>query len=264
MSGALVGCGGGDNETDGAPLATPDLTAASSDIVALATATDFMAFGSTVMMPLDIGHWRATALASTGSGAWLPQRELTGQLKAMGGATGKGVARAVAEIDQGTTPCAVAGSSMSLEEADNDGLLDVGEVLTFVFNNCEDNSASATKGSKPGTAARINDSGTAFDAGITPSSLALKAIDGSLSLTPNDNVRIGYRALGDSEEPKKFSADGPVTTLVLIHLPSDDTAKLQSGLVQDTAHDKSVGRSASTLTGAIKAAKAGGSSPCPR
>jgi hypothetical protein len=194
----------------------------------------------------------------------LPQRELTGQLKAMGGATGKGVARAVAEIDQGTTPCAVAGSSMSLEEADNDGLLDVGEVLNFVFNNCKENAASATNGSKPGTAARINDSGTAFDAGITPSSLALKAIDGSLSLTPNDNVRIGYRALGDSEEPKKFSADGPVTTLVLIHLPSDDTAKLQSGLVQDTAHDKSVGRSASTLTGAMKAAKAGGSSPCPR
>jgi len=263
MSDALVGCGGDNDETDGTPLAAPYLTAASSDIVAHATATDLMSFGSTVMMPLDAGHERATAPASTGSGAWLPRRELTGLLKAMGGATRKGVARRLAEIDRGTTPCAVAGNSMSFEEADNNGLLDVGEVLTFVFNNCEDNSASATKGSKPGTAARINDSGTAFDAGITPSSLALKAIDGSLSLTPNDNVRIGYRALGDSEEPKKFSADGPVTTLVLIHLPCD-TAKLQSGLVKDTAHDKSVGRSASTLTGAIKAAKAGGSSPCPR
>jgi hypothetical protein len=153
---------------------------------------------------------------------------------------------------------------MRFEEADNNGLLDVGEVLNFVFNNCKENAASATKGSTSRTATRINDRGTAFDAGITPSSLALKAIDGSLSLTPDDNVRMGYRALGVSEEPKKCSADGPMTTLVLSHLPSDDTVRLQPGLLRDTAHDTSVGRSVSTLTGAMKAAKAAGSSPCPR
>lgn len=126
---------------------------------------------------------------------------------------------------------------MRFEEADNNGLLDVGEVLNFVFNNCKENAASATKGSKSRTATRINDRGTAFDAGSTPSSLALKAIDGSLSLTPDDNVRTGYRAFGDAEEPKKFSTDGPVTTLVLSRLPFDDAVRLQSGFAQDTAHD---------------------------
>jgi hypothetical protein len=237
MSDALVGCGGDNDETDGTPLAAPDLTAASSDIVAHATATDLMSFGSTVMMPFDAGHERATAPASTGSRAWLPRRELTGLLKAMGGATRKGVARRLAEIDRGTTPCAVAGNSMSFEEADNNGLLDVGEVLTFVFNNCKENAASATNGSTSRTATRINDRGTAFDAGSTPSSLALKAIGGGLNLTPDDNVRMGYRALGDAEEPKKCSADGPVTTQVLSHLPFDDAVRQQSGFAQDTAHD---------------------------
>lgn len=69
MSDALVGCGGDNDETDDTPLAAPDLTAASSDIVAHATATDLMSFGSTVMMPFDARHEWANAPASTGSRA---------------------------------------------------------------------------------------------------------------------------------------------------------------------------------------------------
>lgn len=260
MSGALVGCGGDGGDDDVAPVVTLDLTAANSDTVAHATATSFMAFGSTVMMPLDGGTDRATALASTGSGTWLPPRVVSGLLQAMGGATRSGAARPLAVIDLGTTSCEVAGtSSMSFDDADNDGMLDVGEVFTFVFNNCQDNAASVTSGSLSGSVIRINDSGTSFDAGITLSSLAQKAIDGSHSLTLSGNVRMGYRALSDTQEQMKISADGPVTALVLTHLPFDDTVTLQSGFVQDSTHDYSVGRSISTLTGVMESAKAGGS-----
>jgi hypothetical protein len=260
MSGALVGCGGDGDGGNEIPLVTLDLTAANSDTVAHATATGFMAFGSTVMMPLDGGADRATALASSGSGTWLPPRVVSGLLQAMGGGPRSGGARPLAVIDLGTTPCEVAGSSrMSFEDADGDAMLDVGEVFTFVFDNCQDNAASVTNGSMSGTVTRINDSGTAFDAGITLSSLVQKALDGSHSLTLNGNVRMGYRALSDSEEQMKLSADGPVTARVLTHLPFDDMVTLQSGFVQDTTHDYSVGRSTSTLEGVMETAKAGGS-----
>jgi hypothetical protein len=56
-----------------------------------------------------------------------------------------------------------------------------------------------------------------------------------------------------------LSADGPVTALVLTHLPFDDTVTLQSGFIQGTTHDYSLGRSTSTLTGVMESATAGGS-----
>jgi hypothetical protein len=263
MSGALgtlVGCGGDGDDGDDTPLVTLDLTAANSDTVAHATAAGFMAFGSTVMMPLGAGDDRATALASTGSTAWLPPRVLSGLLQAMGGATRTGVARPLAVVDLGTTPCAVAGnSSMSFEDADNDAMLDVGEVFTFVFNNCQDNAASVTNGSMSGTVTRLNDNGTAFDAGITLASLAQTAVDGSHSLTLNGDVRLGYRALSETVEQMTLSANGPVTAVVHTHLPFDDMVTLQPGFVQDSTHDYSVGRSTSTLTGVMESAQAGGS-----
>jgi len=260
MSGALVGCGGDGGDDDVTPVVTLDLTPANSETVGHATAAGFMAFGSTVMMPLGGGTDRATALASSGSGTWLPPRVVSGLLQAMGGAARSGVARPLAVIDLGTTPCEVAGTTtMSFDDSDNDGMLDVGEVFTFVFNNCQDNAASVTSGSMSGTVTRINDSRTAFDAGITLSSLAQKAVDGSHSLTLNGSVRIGYRALSETAEQMKLSADGAVTALVLTHLPFDDTVTLQSGFVQDSTHDYSVGRSTSTLTGVMESAKAGGS-----
>jgi hypothetical protein len=260
LSGALGGCGGDGDDGDDTPLVTLDLTAANSDTVAHATAAGFMAFGSTVMMPLGADADRATALANTGSGAWLPSRVSSSLLQAMGGATRTGVARPLAVVDLGTTPCDVAGnSSMSFEDADNDAMLDVGEVFTFVFNNCQDNAASVTNGSMSGTVTQLNDNSTAFDAGITLASLAQTAIDGSHSLTLNGDVRLGYRALSESAEQMKLSANGPVTAVVHTHLPFDDTVTLQPGFVQDSTHDYSVGRSTSTLTGVMESANAGGS-----
>jgi len=206
--GALVGCGGDGDDGDDTPLVTLDLNAANSDTVAHATGAGFMAFGSTVMMPLGAGADRATALASTGSGAWLPPRVLSGLLQAMDGATRTGVARPLAVVDLGTTACDVAGnSSMSFEDADNDAMLDVGEVFTFVFNNCQDNAASVTNGSMSGTVTRLNDNGTAFDAGINLASLAQTAVDGSHSLTLDGDVRLGYRALSMDYEGDGLTYD---------------------------------------------------------
>jgi hypothetical protein len=104
LSGALVGCGGDDDDGVDIPPVTLDINAANSDTVAHATGAGLMAFGSTVMMPLDGGADRATALASTGSGTWLPPRVVSGLLQAMGGAPRSGGARPVAVIDLRTAP----------------------------------------------------------------------------------------------------------------------------------------------------------------
>lgn len=259
LSGVLVGCGGDGGGGDD-PLVTLDLTAANSDTVAHATGASFMAFGSTVMMPLDAGSGRATALAGTGSVAWLPSRVLDGLLLAMRGTARKGGARPLAVIAMEPTPCSVAGtSSMSFDDANNDGMLDVGEVFTFVFNNCQDNAASTVNGSMSGAVTRINSSGTTFDARVTLASLAQSAVDASHSLTLNGDVLLGYRVLSDTEEQMKLSAEGPVTALVHTHLPYDDTVTLQPGFEQNTTHNYSLGRSTSTVEGVMESLAAGGS-----
>lgn len=260
LSGALVGCGGDGDDGVDIPPVTLDINAANSDTVAHATGAGLMAFGSTVMMPLDAGSDRASALANMGSGSWLPPRVLTGMLQAMGGTARRSEARPLAVIDLGTTSCGVAGTSgMSFDDANNDGMLGVGEVFTFVFNNCQDDAASVTHGSMSGTVTGLNNSGTAFDARMTLASLAQYAVDGSHSLTLSGNVLLGYRALSENAEQMKLSTDGPVTALVQTHLPFDDTVTLQSGFVNDTTHDYSAGRSTSTLTGVMESLSAGGS-----
>jgi hypothetical protein len=264
LSGALVGCGG-DSDDDGDDSAEPstvtlDLNAGNSDTVAHATGAGLMAFGSTVLMPLDAGADRATALASTGTGSWLPPRVVDSLLRALLGATNADKARPLAVIDLGTTPCSVAGTgTMSFDDTDNDGLLDVGEVFTFVFNNCQDNAASVTNGSMSGTITRINDSETAFDARLALVELAQRSVDNRHSLTLNGNVLLGYRALSETEEQMKLSVDGAMTALVLTHLPHDDTVTLQSGFAQDTIYDYNLGRSTSTMKGVMESAKVDGS-----
>jgi hypothetical protein len=259
LSGSLVGCGG-DDGGGGSPPVTLELSQANSDTVAHSTAAGFMAFGSALLMPLDGGGDRAGALASSGSGSWLPARVVTSLLQAMGAATPRSDARPLAVIDLGSTPCAVAGTTgMSFDDADNDGMLDVGEVFTFVFDNCQDDAARVTNGSLSGAITGINDTGTAFSASITLGSLLQRAVDGSHSLTLSGNALMGYRELSANVEQMTLRADGPVTAQVLTHLPFDDTVTLQSGFVQDTTHDYSVGRSTSTLTGVMESAKAGGS-----
>jgi len=259
LSGTLAGCGG-DGDGGATPVVTLELSAANSDNVAHSTAAGLMAFGSTVMTPLDGGADRASALASSGSASWLPPRVLSGLLQAMGAAVRRSEARPLAVVDLGTTPCDVAGtSSMSFEDADNNGMLDIGEVFNFVFNACQDNAARVTNGSMSGAVTSINSTGTAFAATITLTSLQQQAVDGSHSLTLNGNARMGYRELSASQEQMTLSADGPVTALVLTHLPFDDTVTLQSGFIQDTTYDYSLGRSTSTLTGVMESATAGGS-----
>lgn len=259
LSGTLAGCGG-DGDGGATAVVSLELSAANSATVAHPTAAGLMAFGSTVMTPLDGGADRASALASTGSASWLPPRVLSVLLQAMGATVLRSDARPLAVIDLGTTPCDVAGtSSRSFDDAGNDGMLDVGEVFTFMFDNCQDNAARVTNGSMSGAVTSIHDTGTAFAAGITLTSLAQQAVDGSHSLTLNGNARLAYREPSGNEEQMTLSADGPVTALVRTHLPFDDTVTLQCGFIQDTMHDYSLGRSTSTLTGVMESATAGGS-----
>jgi len=261
LTGAFVGCGGdSDGGDDNQVPVTLDLTAANSDTVAHATGAGFMAFGSTVMLPLDASADRASALGSTGSGAWLPARVLDGLLLAMRGTARSGGARPLAVITMAPTECSLSGTStMSFDDADNDGLLDIGEVFSFVFSDCQDSAADVMNGSMSGTITRINDSGTAFGARVTLAALAQNAVDGRHSLTLNGNVLLDYRELSATTEQMKLSADGAVTALVHTHLPFDDTVTLQSGFAQNTTHDYSLGRSTSTVTGVMESVAAGGS-----
>lgn len=210
-----------------------------------------MAFGTTVMVPLDANADRANALALPASGSWLPPRVLDSLLQAMCGAA-RGGAKPLAVITMPPEACRVSGTgTLSFDDANGDGRLDICEAFTFVFNACQEDAASVTNGSMSGIISRISDDGTAFDAKMT--------LDGSHSLTVNGNVLMAYRMLSETAEQMNLSADGAVTTLVHTHLPFDDTVTLQSGFAQHTTHDYSVGRSTSTLTGVMESAAAGGS-----
>lgn len=118
----------------------------------------------------------------------------------MRGTTRSGVARPVARVGLGTAPCAVAGSSMSFYDA-----------------------ASVTNGSLSRTVTRLDHSSTAFDAGVTLASPVQKAIDGSHRLTPNGDLRMGYRALSETAEQVTLSANGPVTAVM--HTPCPSTTR---------------------------------------
>jgi hypothetical protein len=270
VSTGLVGCGGDGGDPGGA--VTLDLTAANSDTVAHATAAGFLAFGSTAMVPLGTQGGTAAqgtsarALGATGSaafGAWLPPRVLGGLLQAMQGGPGaarSGMARPLATVALEPMPCSVAGTStLRFEDGDGDGLLDVGEVFTFDFNNCQDTTSEVINGSMSGAITRINSDGTAFGARVTLAPLTQEALDGSHSLGLDGKMLLDYRVLNDTAEEMNLTADGPVAATVRTHLPFKDAVTLRSGFAQGTTHDSGLGRSSSTVTGVMESALAGGS-----
>jgi hypothetical protein len=220
-----------------------------------------MAFGSTVMVPLDGGADRPGALSARTSASWLPPRALSALLQAVGAtAPRRSDARPLALIDLGTTPCSFAGStSMSYDDADNDGSLDVGEAFSFVFDECQDNGVSVVSGRMSGAITWLHESGTAFEADLTLAPMTQQAVDGSHRLTLDGNVRMSYREPSDTLEQIRIGADGPVRALVLTHLPFQDTVTLRSDFVQDTTYDYSVRRSTSAVSGVMHSARAGGS-----
>jgi hypothetical protein len=128
-----------------------------------------------------------------------------------------------------------------------------------VFDGCQDTAASVSNGSTSGSITNINDNGTSFNARMSLTSLAQSATDGSHSLTLSGNMLLGYSELSANSERMRLTADGAVTALVHTHLPYDDTVTLQSGFVQLTTHDYSLGSSTSTLTGMMESTTAGGS-----
>lgn len=256
LSGVLAGCGGDGGSDDGSTTATLELSAANSDAVAHATGAGFMAFGSTILMPLNASD-RATALASNGSGSWLPPRVLDSLLLAMRGTARTGVARPLAVIAMPPEPCSVSGTTtMSVDDANGNNTLDIGETFTLVFDACQDSAASVTHGSVSGAVTSTSDSG--LSARMTLSSLAQSAVDGSHSLTLDGNVLLGYRMLSDTMERMRLSADGALTALAHSHV-FDDTLTLLSGFEQSTTHDYITSLSTSTVAGMMESTVAGGS-----
>ena len=256
LSGVLAGCGG-DGGGDSPLPVTLDLTAANSDAVAHATGAGFMAFGSTILMPLDADADRVAALSASGAGAWLPPRVLDHVLQAMRGTVRTGVARPLAVIAMAPEPCAISGTTkMSFDDANSNGTLDIGETFTMVFDACQDSASSVVGGSVSGSVTSTSSSG--LNARMTLTALAQSAIDGSHGLTLDGSVLVGYQVLSATAERMQLSANGAVMAIAHTHF-FDDTLTLQSGFEQNTTHDYSLGLSTSTVSGVMASTVAGGS-----
>jgi hypothetical protein len=164
-------------------------------------------------------------------------------------------------------PCAFSGTvSATIDDRDNSGSLSVGDVMTFVFNQCHDTATDSVDGTTTGTYTQI---GTVpvptLGARLTMSQFT--AVTANHTLTLNGAMLLNYSQPSASVEITRLTADGPVTVAFSTHLPYADTVTLQSGYIQEDTYDASVapppgstlpGRTTTTLQGRLQSTQAGG------
>jgi hypothetical protein len=148
-------------------------------------------------------------------------------------------------------PCNVIGTkSVTWDDRDNDGTLTVGDVLTGVFNNCQDVSGETTNGTMTITAlsptlGRVAMTQLSFD-----TSRHAMTVNGSVLL---EDVSTG------TVETLQTTAEGPVTVAVLLKhltLPYNDSVTLLDRFVaRETLGN---GQTVSTFNGLVESRGAGG------
>ncbi len=272
MTSGLVACGGDGDGALPAPSVTLDLTDANRDTVAHATATGVMSFGASMAVPFGadagVGAQAATSRTLSNSGSrvssqWLPLRVAAKLAAAVRGSARlqvASVARPLMVINYPPESCNVSGSTTtSVDDVDNDGKLSVGDTFIFVFNDCQDSAWEVLNGTITAVFTRMGASSLpSFGARMTLAQLSQVATDGRHGLALNGSVLLDYEQLSSTAETMNMTADGAVMATVSTHLPYNDTVVLQSGFVQNSRFDYTLGRVTSTVQGVMESANAGG------
>jgi hypothetical protein len=247
----LAGCGGGGGGGGGPPPVAPtiDIAAPNRDSVAHAAAASILAMSPSGAIPLAAGA-SASALAV---------RALRQRVEAF--AVDARAQRKVplAVLGPFVTPCVISGTVTETDDdRDNNNLPSVGDVVTLVYNNCQDTAGETLNGSMTMTLTQVSvmpvPSGSAQ---VTVAQMSMVA--GNHSMTLNGSMRVDVTLPSASVETVRITADGPVTVgLSIAHLGYSDTLTLQSGFFEEDSHDATLARTVSTVSGHLQSANAGG------
>jgi hypothetical protein len=239
----LGACGGGGNDP-GETDVMIGITASNRDTVAHATAAGAMGLSPTALIPITSGSagvaWRQAFSVRVDKLSAQREHPLV----------------VIPIIVDG--PCQQSGSfSMSIDDRDNSGTANIGDVLTIVFKNCSDEPGATVDGTSHTTLTGFTQVPFSFTGRMTMSQMS--AATASHSATVNGDMLIEYSEVPTtSNERTKITAAGPVTVAVSTHLPFTDTVTMQDGFVVDDTHDGVLERTVSTFTGSLKSAAAGG------
>ncbi len=256
---SLTSCGGGGDGGNGPQYI--DLTAANRDTVGHATAAGILAVSPTGLIPLTSSPAAAGRTWAQAVGQALRQ-----PLGAEGATTRNGRERALALIGPVVQACMLGGTmSLSVDDRDNNGAPSVGDVLTIVYSNCRDTASETLNGTVAATYTQLVSSPVPL-VSARLNMTQLSDVTPKHSLTLDGVVLFDYSQPTSSTEHINMTSSGQVVAAVTTHLFTD-TVTLQNGFVVAESYDASVapppgstvpGRTASTASGSLASAKAGG------
>lgn len=212
LTASLAGCGGGGGGSTEQPTNLVTVSAANQDTVAHAGATALGMINVTNVMPLSATARRSHALAASGT------------------------KRPLAVYPPEVQYCVLSGSmSLTWDDHNSNGSVDVGDVMTMDFNACADDASGAVNGHVVATITAAADTAMSLRMAMT----GLSTTSASHTLTVDGVMAVDVTAdVAGDIAAMRMTADGPVTIAARTH-GFDDTVTLQSGFVQNASFDAS-------------------------
>lgn len=240
MLAVLVACGGGGGGGGGPDLI--DLTAQNRDSVAHAAAVGTEVLRSSRMLAVG-----SSVMGSGGAASFVG--------RAMTAVAGRETLKA--NVPLPTLSCNVSGNYTGWwDDVNNNGQLDLGEPVTLVFNQCQDDAYQIING----TVVTIFTQASQSSMGGTQEmkELSLQATNGRHGLTLNGLFGINCTALTDTSARCVSTVSEPVLARVHTHLPFDDSVTLHGGFVEDATYDEATGHETASIEGTVTSVAAGG------
>ncbi len=261
LGASLAACGGGGGDGGGGgggPVGSVALTAANRDMAAHVSATSLLALSASTSIPFTSSREMPQ---SVGASATRPYQRVLGTL-AQGWLQGLGSGRegALAIMANPPAACALAGTlALTVDDRDNNGRMSVGDVMTFAFDHCQDTTSTVLNGIVSANVTRVGATTLpSFGVAMRMTQLSNEATNGRHGMTLDGTVNLDYTQHTATTDQLVLSASGPVTVAIHTHLPFNDTVSLQSGYVEDSSYDATLGRTVSTMHGAIQSMALGG------
>jgi hypothetical protein len=276
---ALGACGGGGGAGDSVLPTQVSISSANRDQVAQATAAAVLGLGATnsgLATPASSNGTDAQRLDSGNTGiqahplvhtaqltGWLPTRA---RLKASSLLQAGTVParRALAVIGPVTEACSLSGTmSFTVDDADNNEQLSVGDKVLLVFNDCQDSASELLRGSMQFSYTQISNA-TDFVARVTMT--ALSVVQGADSITVSGQMLLAQNEPSAQQTRTLLTVEQALVATVQSG-GNRDTVTMDTGFTEQTVYDDNVqppeggpvrGRSLATLNGRVVSSRLGG------
>jgi hypothetical protein len=268
LAAGLTACGGGGGG-DGPPaVSLVAITTANGDAVSRAAAAGTLTLSGTAAVPVSAaaapGGPRSRLALGSGArgGSWAAQ--VVAGLRS-GRAPLKGP---LAVIGPETENCPAGGTlSVTLDDRDDNGVESVGDVLTFVFDDCGDGFGDSVDGTVEATLVALEPDLTALTLDVRLRNLT--AVSAGWTITADGRLRMSYStpSLSSLQETYEFIAVGPVRTTVITQAPFSDSGTLADGWHEVVFYDGAVppvagnfefGQGTLRVNGTLTSTQAGG------